>query len=85
MNEHLPGKTPEEIKRLRLVLTQMPSGWHEDAIQEAWLAEVEGRDPVTAAKNYAQSERRFWFGRPSEKDRARRPRTTLLGDRDRQI
>jgi hypothetical protein len=43
----------ENIKRLRWEITRLTGSHRDDAIQEAWLAYLEGRNPLSAAKVYA--------------------------------
>jgi hypothetical protein len=45
--------------KLDLELKLCPVGDREDAVQEAWLATLEGRDPARAVNTYAQRQRRY--------------------------
>jgi hypothetical protein len=53
----LPPTT--ELNRLELELRLGPHRDREDAVQEAWLAHLEGRDPATAANTYLRRQRRY--------------------------
>ena len=56
---HLPPcRTPQESRALQLVLARVPARHREDALQEAWLAHLEGRNPQSAIRAYARSETR---------------------------
>ena len=46
-----PGTTDETFRRI-------PARHREDAMQEAWLAHLEGRDPARAADTYRKRELR---------------------------
>lgn len=48
----------EDIERLHKELTFVPLRDREDAVQEAWLAHLEGRDVVQAIKTYVVREHR---------------------------
>jgi len=56
MNTLLPPI--RDTNRLNLELRLTPGACREDAIQEAWLAHLERRDPATAVNTYARRERR---------------------------
>jgi hypothetical protein len=47
-----------ECDRLRKELRLVPAELKADAVQEAWLAHLQGECPVQAVKTYAQRERR---------------------------
>jgi hypothetical protein len=48
-----------DLRRLVLELRLTPAIDREDAIQEAWLAHLEGRNPARAVNTFAQRERRI--------------------------
>ncbi len=50
-----PAPRPD---KLDLELRLCPSRDREDALQEAWLAALEGRNPARAVNTFAQRERR---------------------------
>jgi len=52
----LPPTT--EIDRLRLELRLAPHRMRDDAVQEAWVAFLSGRDPARAVNTFARRERR---------------------------
>jgi hypothetical protein len=52
----LPTTTRSD--KLKLELALCPSCDREDAVQEAWLAAMEGRNPARAVNTFAQRERR---------------------------
>lgn len=56
MTTTLPPTT--EIRRLRLELRLAPHRMRDDALQEAWVAFLSGRDPARAVNTYARRERR---------------------------
>ena len=84
----LPQPLPRTDRpdRLKLELALCPSCDREDAMQEAWLAKLEGRSPARAVNTFAQRERRHrqrmtpmsvalsWVGRsapePADEDQA---------------
>lgn len=49
----------DEPAKLRLELKLCPTCDREDAMQEAWLASLEGRRPARAVNTFAQRERRY--------------------------
>ncbi|MBK9126288.1 MAG: hypothetical protein IPM13_00595 [Phycisphaerales bacterium] len=53
----LPPVCPAD--RLGLELRLVPRADREDAVQEAWLAFLSGRDPARAVNTYARRERRL--------------------------
>lgn len=55
--EHVLPKTKSE-KRLRTELKFVRTADLDDAVQEAWVAHLEGRNPVRAVATYAQQRRR---------------------------
>jgi hypothetical protein len=55
---HLELAANGVAERLALELRLCPGVDREDALQEAWLAALEGRDPARAVNTYAQRERR---------------------------
>lgn len=57
MSSILPPVTDDRKLALELRLVMAPD--REDAIQEAWLAHLEGRNPVRAINTYARRERRY--------------------------
>lgn len=86
----------DTLKRLEQeVLRFIPAGEREDARQEAYLAELEGKDPICAARNWWRDEwerrnrdRQYaecfkdWEGRPPsphQQDRIRRSRMDEAG------
>ncbi len=56
----MPSLLPQTDRpdRLKLELALCPSCDREDAMQEAWLAKLEGRSPARAVNTFAQRERR---------------------------
>jgi hypothetical protein len=44
--------------RLKAELARVPTGAREDAVQESWVAFLDGRDPVRAVGAFAHLERR---------------------------
>ena len=56
----MPSPLPQTDRpdRLKLELALCPSCDREDAVQEAWLAKLEGRSPARAVNTFAQRERR---------------------------
>lgn len=56
----MPSPLPQTDRpdRLKLELALCPSCDREDAVQEAWLARLEGRNPARAVNTFAQRERR---------------------------
>ena len=56
----MPSPLPQTDRpdRLKLELALCPSCDREDAVQEAWLARLEGRSPARAVNTFAQRERR---------------------------
>lgn len=56
MNSVLPPATDD--RKLALELRLVTALDKEDALQEAWVAHLEGRDPARAVNTYAQRERR---------------------------
>ena len=59
MEVDLPPLTPKRLAALRLVLSATPERHREDAIQEAWVAYLEGRDAARAANRYQMNELRY--------------------------
>lgn len=57
MSSILPPVMDDRKLALELRLVTVPD--REDAIQEAWLAHLEGRNPVRAINTYARRERRY--------------------------
>lgn len=53
-----PLPTTTRSDKLKLELALCPSCDREDAVQEAWLAAIEGRNPARAVNTFAQRERR---------------------------
>lgn len=56
MSSVLPPITDDRKLALELRLVKAPD--KEDALQEAWVAHLEGRNPARAVNTYAQRERR---------------------------
>jgi hypothetical protein len=54
----LPPLAGAPASKLRLELRLTPSIDRDDAVQEAWLAHLEGRSPARAVNTFAQRERR---------------------------
>ena len=58
------ARTPAELppvgdpRKLQLELRLTPRHLKEDALQEAWVAYLEGRDPARAVNTYVVRERR---------------------------
>jgi hypothetical protein len=48
----------DNIDRLRWEISRLRGSHQDDALQEAWLAHLEGRNPISAAKVYANRLRR---------------------------
>jgi hypothetical protein len=57
----MPSPLPltDDPAKLRLELKLCPACDREDAMQEAWLASLEGRRPHRAVNTFAQRERRY--------------------------
>jgi hypothetical protein len=49
----------DDPQRLSAELARVRSSEREDALHEAWVAQLEGRDPVQAIKCYALREWRY--------------------------
>ncbi|HMN97418.1 MAG TPA: hypothetical protein PKC43_06320 [Phycisphaerales bacterium] len=47
-----------DLRRLRLELRLVPASHREDAMQVAWIAYLEGRDPAVAVNSWWAAERR---------------------------
>jgi hypothetical protein len=52
--------TCRESRRLALELHFVPFAYREDALQEAWLAQLLGRNPARAVNTFARRERRHY-------------------------
>ncbi|MCK4659963.1 MAG: hypothetical protein KAV82_10620 [Phycisphaerae bacterium] len=48
-----------DIAQLELELRFVPGPLKPDAVQEAWIAHLDGRSPVLAVKAFAERERRY--------------------------
>lgn len=57
MSSALPPVMDDRKLTLELRLVMAPD--KEDALQEAWLAHLEGRNPTRAVNTYARRERRY--------------------------
>ena len=57
MPVELPPLAPEVLAQLEGALRRVPSRFREDAYQQAWLAYLEGKNPISAVENYATKER----------------------------
>jgi len=57
--EDLPPLTDRRQSALAAELSRIPEDLHEDAIQEAWLAHLEGGDPVRAVGRFRDRERAY--------------------------
>lgn len=55
MSYELPPIADPE--RLQLALMRVPARHREDAVQEAWLAHLEGRNVLSAVRVYARGEK----------------------------
>jgi len=53
-----PPVSPKKLTSLKAELRLTPEAHRSDALQEAWLAHLEGRDPVKAVVCYRVSELR---------------------------
>ncbi|MCL4199068.1 MAG: hypothetical protein KJZ69_16380 [Phycisphaerales bacterium] len=49
----------DDDRRLRLELRFVPARDRDDALQEAWLAHLEGRPAATAVNTYTKRQRRW--------------------------
>lgn len=58
-----PCKNPERLKK---IISHCGMGYREDAIQEAWLAHVNGADPSLAVSAWLKRELRRGFGRSDD-------------------
>lgn len=58
MCDELPGNTDTQ-NRLRSEIALLPFGLRDDARQEAWLAHLEGRDPVLGVWAISNRERAY--------------------------
>jgi hypothetical protein len=63
MARTLPPASSDQ--RLALELRLTPRDDREDAVQEAWVAHLEGRNPARAVATYAQRERRHRVRQPA--------------------
>ncbi len=59
-----PPLNPTKLARLKAEIALIPSRHREDALQEAWVAHLEGTDEIAAAKTYAKAEFRHEQRRP---------------------
>ena len=57
MTTQTPNECPVR-KRVAKELKWAPSHLRDDALQEAWIAHLQGDDPLKAARNFLQRERR---------------------------
>ena len=57
MDHTLPPQ--DDARRLKMELRFVPSRDREDALQEAWLAHLEGRPAATAVNTYTKRQRRW--------------------------
>jgi len=55
---HYPPLPDDQLAKLKAELRLIPRRHKEDALQEAWLAYLEGRNAVMAAKTFAAVELR---------------------------
>ena len=56
---NLPPLTDKQQSELAAILYRVPEDMQEDAIQEAWVAHLEGADPAKAVNKWRMSELRF--------------------------
>ena len=57
--------SPNDDQHLALELRLTPRDDRADAVQEAWVAHLEGRNPARAVATYAQRERRHRERQPA--------------------
>ena len=55
---HYPPLVPPRLAKLKAELRLVPRRHREDALQEAWLAHLEGRNPINAVVGYKNAEAR---------------------------
>ncbi len=53
-----PPLKPKQLANLKREIQLIPYRHREDALQEAWLAYLEGKNPIMAVKGYWNRERR---------------------------
>ena len=58
MSFELPLLSDDVLARLRIVLSKIPESDQEDALQEAWVAHLEGLDVAKAVNAWQMSEAR---------------------------
>ena len=66
-----PPLSDEKLEQLQKNLRLCPSRYRDDALQEAWLAHLEGRDPAAAVSNFVRGERRHELREVSASQTAR--------------
>jgi len=51
-----PPLAPKQLAKLKTELDLIPRRFRQDAIQEAWVAHLEGRNPISTIKDYCRRE-----------------------------